>query len=135
MKELTQENIKEFGIRNYHTLMDNGEKRFRLISDKDNTSYIRTEASSNGGIQKSHYHTKLKEMYIVQKGTIDIYEYQNNTLNKITLKEKEYYLINENIPHNVYMHKNAITHTVKFGSSSNEDWYSYEELDEIIKNN
>ena len=133
MQEITN-NLEIYGIRNYHTLMDNNEKRFRLISDKDNSSYIRTEGSSDGGFQNSHYHKFFKEMYIVQKGQIDIYEYKDGVLKINKLQEGDYFLINANTSHNVYMYPNSITHTVKFGNSQDNDWYPSHELDELIKN-
>lgn len=54
-------------------VMDNGEVRTRLIS-ADNSAYIRTEASDNGGWQNSHYHLEHEETYIVQKGWVGFAE-------------------------------------------------------------
>ena len=65
MKEIKNNELNEYGIITEHNIMDNGEKRFRLIGS-DGSSYIRAEASFNGGWQKSHYHTTIKELYLVQ---------------------------------------------------------------------
>ena len=50
--------------------MDNGEKRFRQICIKDKTAYIRAEGGKVGYWQNSHYHKTIREIYIVQKGSI-----------------------------------------------------------------
>ena len=132
MKELTSEEVINDKIRTYHTIMDNGEKRYRLISDKDNTSYIRTESMNNGGLQKSHYHKSFKEMYMLQSGKAIIYEYKDNKVNKIELLPGDNYLIMPNIIHNVYMYPNSVMHTVKYGNSDKDDWYESKELDELL---
>ena len=112
--------------------MDNGERRYRLICDKDNTSYIRTE-SVNGGLQISHYHKLCKEMYILQKGKTIIYEYIDNKVNEIELLPGDNYLILPNIPHNVYMYPSSVMHTIKYGNCDNNDWYEFKKLDELLK--
>ena len=133
MRELTIKEINASGIRTHHTIMDNGEKRYRLISDKDKTSYIRTECQRSEELQKSHYHKHFKEMYIVQKGQIDIYQYIDKKIIKKHLVASEYLEIKNSIPHNVYTYPNAVIHTVKYGNSQDEDWYAYPELDEMLK--
>lgn len=65
-KQISEEEAHLLGIDTLHQEMDNGERRFRLVSS-DGSSYIRTEASNNGGCQKSHYHKSLREFYVVQK--------------------------------------------------------------------
>lgn len=65
MKEIKTDNLSEYGIEIKSHIMDNGEKRFRMIG-KDGSGYIRTE-SLDGGWQKAHYHEKIQELYLVQK--------------------------------------------------------------------
>ena len=44
MKEINNNELKDYGINTKHHIMDNGEKRFRLIG-ADGSTYIRTESS------------------------------------------------------------------------------------------
>lgn len=60
MKDIKNDELSNYGIDIKCNVMDPGERRFRLVS-ADESSYIRTEATSNGGWQKSHYHTTIKE--------------------------------------------------------------------------
>lgn len=133
MKEISSKEAQDLGVRTFHTRMDNGESRFRLICDNDHSSYVRTEAAAEGGLQNSHFHKKLKEIYIVQKGKIDFFEYVGKKLMVKTLEEGEFAFTQANVPHNVYMYPNSVIHTVKFGESDSIDRYACEELDELIK--
>ena len=47
--------------------------------------------------------------------------------------EGEFFVSHPMVPHNVYMFSNAITHTIKFGDCSKNDWNECKELDEKIK--
>ena len=97
--------------------MDNGEKRFRLIG-ADGSTYIRTESSLDSGWQNSHYHTTIKELYLVQKGTIIFVELINNKVNIKKYEEGEFFISQPMVPHNIYMFPNTILHTIKFGTIS-----------------
>ena len=130
MKDIKNEELPMYGIEIKCNEMDNGEKRFRLVGS-DGSSYIRTEANSNGGWQNSHFHTTLKEMYLVQKGEIVFVELKNDKPCVTKYSEGEFVITQPMIPHNVYMFPNAITHTIKFGTG-NADWIECKELDEII---
>lgn len=132
MKEINHNQLSEYGINTQHHIMDNGEKRFRLIGS-DGSSYIRTESSINSGWQNSHYHTTIKELYLVQKGTIIFVEFINGKINVRKYVEGEFCISKPMVPHNVYMFADTITHTVKFGDCSKSDWNEYKKLDEMIK--
>ena len=132
MKEIKNNELNEYGIITKHHIMDNGEKRFRLIGD-DGSSYIRTESSINSGWQNSHYHTTIKELYLVQKGTVIFAELINDKTNIKKYTEGEFFISNPMISHNVYMFPNTITHTIKFGDCSKTDWNECKEFDDIIK--
>ena len=132
MKEIGTNELKEYGINIKCNIMDNEEKRFRLIGS-DGSSYIRTEASNDSGWQNSHYHTVIKELYLVQKGTIIFVELINNKINIKKYNEGEFCISEPMIPHNVYMFPNTITHTIKFGDCSKADWNECKELDELVK--
>ena len=132
MKEIKDNELNKYGIFTKHHIMDNGEKRFRLIGS-DGSSYIRTESSNNSGWQNSHYHTNIKELYLVQKGTIIFAELIDNKIKTKKYSEGEFFISQPNIPHNVYMFPNTITHTIKFGDCSKTDWNESKELDNIIK--
>ena len=121
------------GMKNKYTVMENGEKRYRQICMKDKTAYIRAEGGNKGYWQNSHYHKYAKEIYIVQKGSILLVQYINGKLYTNKINEDETFIVSQNVPHNVYMYPNTITHTVKYGKVESEDWESFKKLDEIIK--
>lgn len=133
MIDISLESAAEFGIENKHSIMENGEKRFRQICNKDKTAYIRAESGDNGYWQNSHYHKTIKELYIVQKGSILLAAYLNDQAKIKKVNENEFFSIGPNIPHNIYMYPNTVIHTVKYGSIDNYDWIPYEKLDEILK--
>ncbi len=133
MKKIDDSRLSEFGVKTNHEVMDNGEKRFRLIGS-DGSSYIRTEASSDSGWQNSHYHTVIKELYLVQSGSIIFVQLIDGRLDIKKYSEGEFCISEPMVPHNCYMFPNAITHTIKFGDCSTSDWIASLELDEMIKN-
>ena len=132
MQEIILLEETKCGMKNKHTIMTTGEKRFRQICMKDKTSYIRAEGGSNGYWQKSHYHKYANEIYIVQKGSILLAEYIEGRLKINKVSESEIFKVNPNVPHNVYMYPNTITHTVKYGKSEEDDWEAFEKLDDIL---
>ena len=114
------------GIDTFHQEMDNGERRFRLVSS-DGSSYIRTEASNHGGWQRSHYHKSLTELYVVQKGWLVYAEYASD--DQVVLKNLEQ---GESIlHHNLYMSAYCVTHVIKYGGEIENDWYPSPELDKL----
>ncbi|MCL2228656.1 MAG: hypothetical protein FWC00_02375 [Firmicutes bacterium] len=124
--------LEKYGITTNHEKMDNGELRFRLISD-DGSSYIRTVAPSVGVWQKSHSHSTLTETYIVQKGWIKIAELENENVAFNKVCQGEIYSTRPNVPHNLYMSQGTVLHCVKHGNLSVNDWNPCPALDELIK--
>ncbi|WP_169091749.1 hypothetical protein [Paenibacillus sp. PL91] len=130
-KQISEEEAHLLGIDTLHQEMDNGERRFRLVSS-DGSSYIRTEASNNGGWQKSHYHKSLREFYVVQKGWLVYTEYVSD--NKLVLKhleQGESILVKPFVHHNLYMSAYTVTHVIKYGGEIENDWYPSPELDKL----
>ena len=134
MKEMSTKDTTKFGIEYKNSIMENGEKRFRQICSKDKTAYIRAEGGETGYWQKSHYHKSIKEVYIVQKGTILMAQYINNKVKINKIDEEGIFKIEPNVPHNVYMYPNTVLHTVKYGRVKEYDWESFEQLDDMLKN-
>lgn len=99
---------------------------------KDKTAYIRAEGSNRGYWQKSHYHKFVKEIYIVQKGSILLAQYKDGEVCFNKVDEDETFIVFPNIPHNVFMYPNTITHTVKYGEGKEYDWEAFEKLDNIL---
>lgn len=133
MTDISIGDAKKFGIENKHSIMENGEKRFRQICLKDKTAYIRAEGKEIGYWQKSHYHKSIKEIYIVQKGQILLAKYIDNKMEINKFYEGGVFKIEPNIPHNIYMYPNAVLHTVKYGEVKEYDWEPFELLDEKIR--
>ncbi len=133
MRDISIESARQYGIENKHSIMDNGERRFRQVCLKDKTSYIRAESGDKGYWQNSHYHRTIKELYIIQKGSILLAKYAHGKLEIKKVNEDEYFVIGPNTPHNIYMFPNTITHTIKYGKINDNDWIPYEELDNVIK--
>lgn len=132
MQDISIEDAIRYGIENKHSIMDNGEKRFRQICSKDKTAYIRTEGCEKGYWQKSHYHKSIRELYIVQKGTILFAQYINNKVEISKISENDICKTEPNIPHNIYMYPNTILHTVKYGEVKEYDWNAFEQLDNML---
>jgi hypothetical protein len=133
-RELSDEEARELGVVTLHQLMDNGERRFRLISS-DGTSYIRTEASSEGGWQNSHFHKQLTELYIVQSGWLVYAELSaEGKLSLRMMKQGDSIVVNPFIHHNLYMSSYTVTHVVKYGANViQSDWFPSSELDSLTK--
>ena len=132
MKDLEHSKIGDYGISTKHSIMDNGELRFRLTG-ADGSCYIRTEASGDSGWENSHYHTRLSEICIVQRGWVVYAELIDGKVEAKRYQEGESYLIRPMVPHNCYLSPNAILHTVKFGDCTNADWIASPELDEMVR--
>lgn len=133
-RRLSDEEARELGVETLHQLMDNGERRFRLISS-DGTSYIRTEASSEGGWQNSHFHKELTEFYAVQKGWLVYAELSaEGKLSMRSMKQGDSVLVIPSIHHNIYMSPYTVTHVVKYGINVRQsDWFPSSELDMLTK--
>lgn len=126
----TLEAIKD-GILTKHNQMDNGEKRYRLISFLG-SSYILTLSADAPTWQKSHVHYQKTELYLVEKGWVLIAMIRDNGLEIKKLNENESYIINKGVPHNVYLAKDSILHAIKYGCIE-EDWNAWHELDQLLQ--
>ncbi|MEK3724707.1 hypothetical protein [Paenibacillus sp. FSL H8-0034] len=131
---ISSEEARSFGIETVHQQMENGERRFRLVSS-DGSSYIRTEASSVGGWQNSHYHKELTEIYIVQSGWFVYAELTSyGELSLKFIKEGEAIIFIPLVHHNLFMSPFTVTHVVKYGAGGIEvDWFASTELDKLTK--
>lgn len=117
---ISSEEAKEkYGITSEHSKMPNGELRFRLKKD-DGTAYIRTESSLKSGWQNSHYHNRVKETYIVQKGWIGYVELIDEVMCFKTYTKGQIFTTRQGIIHDIYMTRNAVIYTVKHGDSKGE---------------
>lgn len=132
MKEIQDTELEQYGIRTNHSLMDNGERRFRLAG-ADGSCYIRTEAAGDSGWQNSHWHSRLSEICIVQEGWVVYAELIDGKVVAKKYTAGETYLIPPVIPHNSYMAPYSILHTVKFGDCADPDWIASPELDALVK--
>ena len=132
MREINDTEISQYGIYTKHHMMDNGERRFRLFG-ADGSSYTRTESVSDSGWQKSHYHSEIKELYLVQKGWILFAEFVEDEVKIRKYVADEYCISHTMVPHNVYLAPDTVIHTIKFGDCSKADWNGCEELDEMIQ--
>ena len=135
MKYISTEEARALGVNTIHQIMDNGEKRFRLVNS-DGSSYIRTENSINANWQNSHYHKQLNEVYLVESGWIVYAELTDSgKLLLGLLQQNESIIVPPLKHHNVYMSPLAVTHVVKYGGSNDlkPDWFPSPELDALTK--
>lgn len=132
MKDLDNNSLPQYGVTTRHSLMDNGELRFRLAG-ADGSCYIRTEASAHSGWQNSHFHTRLSELCIVQQGWVVYAELIDGRVSAQKYTAGESYIIKPMIPHNSWMAPHSILHTVKFGDCTDPDWIASPELDVLVK--
>ena len=100
---------------------DTGEIRFRLKKG-DGTAYIRTEAGNTPRWQQSHYHTLVKETYIVQRGWTVLASVSDNGIVRFRrYEEGDIFSSPEGTIHNVYTGPQCVLHTVKHGAVSRDD--------------
>ncbi len=130
MKQLSDKEAEKYGIHYMHHEMENGELRFRLVSDSG-SSYILTKSIGRNGWQKSHVHYQKREFYIVEKGVVLIALLIEGRVCIETLCENSSFSVPVGVPHNVCMSEDAVLHTVKFGTKD-EDWNGCKELDELL---
>lgn len=133
MENISADRAGELGISTSHTKMDNGELRYRLVA-KDGSSYIRTEASADGGWQNSHYHKSLLETYIVQDKWLAFAELDDGDARLWIMRAGDIYTTRVGVSHNVYLPAHAVLHTVKHGGTGEcTDWFGDPALDELTK--
>lgn len=133
---------QDYGIVIRHGKMStNGELRFRLESKFDGSAYIRTQTTPQSkGWQNSHFHKKLIETYIVEKGWIGYVERTGDSPNFYKYVEGEVFSTSPGIVHNIYMPENSVIHTVKHGGppvspGSKDDWEPDNEFTNYLKAN
>jgi hypothetical protein len=129
-RQISPEEAKDRGVWVEHNEMVNGELRFRL-KHSDGTAYIRTEATSSSGWQRSHYHKSVRETYIVQQGSIALAEWIDEQLRLRVFGPRGIFTTEPYVPHNIYMFGSSIIHTVKHGPEGRvTDWHAVPSLDE-----
>lgn len=132
-RKISDEEAQALGIVTSHDWMDNGERRFRLLSS-DGSSYCRTAASDQGAWQNSHYHKSLSEFYVVQAGWIVYAEYRTDgSSNLHLLTQGGCVTVNPFIHHNIFMSGHSVIHTIKYGAGSSSDWFASPELDALTR--
>lgn len=114
------------GICTKHGCMHtNGELRFRLNSSIDGSSYIRTQTSlESGGWQTEHFHRRMRETYIVEKGWIGYSELADARPRFQKFTEGELFTTSPNVVHNIFMPPETVIHTVKHNGGVAKDWQS-----------
>ena len=133
-RKMTTEEALTHGITTNHEQMENGELRFRLVSN-DGTSCMRIQATDTGAWQNSHSHATLRELCVVQTGWIVFVEYDEDT-KTCTFKKVnagEICQSRPRVPHNMYVSANSVHYSVKFGDLSVNDWLPSPELDALTK--
>lgn len=131
LRAISPEEAQQKGIFTAHSLMDTGERRYRL-SCNDGSSYIRTVAGDTGAWQSSHYHKWMQEHYIVQSGWVVFAELATDQTALFTRVEAGgAFAFKPGVSHNLYMSPNSIVHTVKFGEAEGIDWFAAPDLDAL----
>lgn len=129
MKRIEPEKFGDLGIQISGDEMKNGEKRFRLSSDK--SSYIRTEAGDRSVWQNSHYHSTQTEYFLVEKEEVVLATIEKKKVVFRKYSEGDFFAVEPMMPHNLKIGKNGLLHTVKCGGVP--DWNECPELDAYLK--
>jgi hypothetical protein len=131
-RDIDAQEARAKGVWTHHSEMPNGELRFRLRHD-DGTGYSRTEAGDGGGWQKSHHHRTVRETYITQHGRIAFAELIDGELRIRVFGPHEICTTEPNVPHNVYLYRDTVIHTVKHGDEGSvADLHADPSLDEKV---
>jgi mannose-6-phosphate isomerase-like protein (cupin superfamily) len=129
-REIETQEARAKGVWTQHSEMPSGELRFRLRHD-DGTGYSRTEAGDSGGWQTSHHHHSVRETYITQRGRMAFAELIDGGLRIRLFGPGEICTTEPKVPHNVYLYRNTVIHTVKHGDEGSvADWHAEPSLDE-----
>lgn len=125
MKRIEPKDFCNYGISITGDEMDNGEIRFRMMSEA--SSYIRVDSCNADNWQNAHYHSEQKEFFFIEKGAAIVVtlEDQKKVINHYS--SGEFFVVAPMIPHNVFMEKGSISHTIKWGGTP--DWVPFPELD------
>ncbi len=111
----SEEAAENHRIEANHSLMPNGEKRFRLNKSTEGSGYIRTESSAKGGWQNAHYHESVLETYVVQSGWIVACEERGGAHRYVRYEPGQVFTTQPDVVHNIYMSAGSVIHTVKHG--------------------
>jgi hypothetical protein len=113
---------KNHGVTTHHTVSKEGEHRFRLLKH-DGTAYIRTEAAPEGRWQNAHWHSKVRETYIVQKEHLFYVERRTDgePTAPVRYEAGEMFTSAAEVIHDVYLPPEAVIHTVKHGEAKDEE--------------
>jgi oxalate decarboxylase/phosphoglucose isomerase-like protein (cupin superfamily) len=133
MHRISDEDAHKQGIETRHDLMDNGERKFRLICSADGSSYCRTVASEKGAWQNSHYHKSASEIYVVQSGWMVYAEQKTDEIKLCLLWEGETVSFEPFVQHNIYLSSDSVIHTIKYGKAEGNDWFASPELDSLTQ--
>lgn len=132
-RKLTPDEVAAAGVVFNHELMDNGEKRYRMMF-QDGSGYIRVEAGPKGAWQNSHYHRGVRETTTVQYGWVAEVNLINGRPEFRVFGPGESFTSQVGVPHNQYVAGKSRTHTDKFGDCSDpKDWHASTQLDALVK--
>ena len=132
MEIITEKEALKYGISAVHHIMENDEKRFRLVSEAG-SSYVLTMTSDKPSWQRSHYHVQKKEFYVVEKGSVLLALWsRKDSLKILKLNENDWYFVPEGVAHNLYTSPESVFHTIKYGTED-DDWNACPELEELLK--
>lgn len=129
------EALSHYGVAARHETMDNGEVRFRLL-DREGNGYVLTLAGHQGAWQKSHFHKRQVETYVVERGWMALATPADDyaRLDVSIVGERQIISTPLNKSHNVYLPSGAVIHTVKHGGAGEAaDWHGDERLDHMTR--
>lgn len=131
-RKIDADELERFGINTNHEIMDNGQLRFRL-SGKDGSGYIRCENRTAPAWENSHRHSKLRELILVQSGSVVFASLKGGKAIFTTLHEGDFIISEPGIAHNEILSSGAVIHTLKYGDCAQPDWIPCPELDRLTK--
>ena len=131
-KIIKNDELKEYGILTHHEKMDNGELRFRMLSE-DGSSYVRGENRDSFVWGNSHFHKELSEVMFLQRGMAIFVEYTEEGLIYRKLNPGDFFITRIGIAHNQCFIQDTVIHTIKYGGNASEDWYACPTLDKLTK--
>lgn len=125
-----------FGLESKHSVMPNGELRFRLVR-KTGAGYVLT-LSTEGGWQNGHSHANAMEIYVLERGRALLATADNSDRLLISaLKLTVPKIVLPGTPHNLFLGPDAVLHTLKISVEGFEegdpDWIPDPRLDEPTK--
>lgn len=131
-KAISENDISKYGVYTNHEEMDNGELRFRMLSN-DGSSYIRGENRQQFVWGNSHSHKDLHELIIVQQGFVVFAELEKGFVSFRQLHTGDIFVSRQGVPHNHCFDETTVVHTIKFGGETQNDWIACPALDALTK--